>query len=166
MAVSCPGSLPCGVSLPRIALRYFKALLSQPSLGTVVTARVFLFCLSTCSPSNTTYLVLMADKPTTAPQTSTIPTMTTAEKSSSGFLKVIAFFDLIVKLAATGALIGILVLLVQFNNNIDKLFNGSRSLPVRVSDAAPLRIMPGYSGTFDVRMTNNANDPVWFKVDN
>ncbi|EWZ01473.1 hypothetical protein FOQG_02924 [Fusarium oxysporum f. sp. raphani 54005] len=108
----------------------------------------------------------MADKPTTAPQTSTIPTMTTAEKSSSGFLKVIAFFDLVVKLAATGALIGILVLLVQFNNNIDKLFNGSRSLPVRVSDAAPLRIMPGYSGTFDVRMTNNANDPVWFKVDN
>ncbi|KAH7212311.1 hypothetical protein DER44DRAFT_808122 [Fusarium oxysporum] len=166
MAVSCPGSLPCGVSLPRIALRYFKALLSQPSLGTVVSARVFLFCLSTCSPSNTTYLVLMADKPTTAPQTSTISTMTTAEKSSSGFLKVIAFFDLVVKLAATGALIGILVLLVQFNNNIDKLFNGSRSLPVRVSDAAPLRIMPGYSGTFDVRMTNNANDPVWFKVDN
>jgi ABC-type transport system involved in cytochrome c biogenesis permease subunit len=134
-------------------------LLSQSGLQTVtvvVSARVLSFA----------YLVLMADKPTTAPQTSTIPTMTAAEKSSSSFLKVIAFFDLVVKLAATGALIGILVLLVQFNNNIDKLFNGSRSLPVRVSDAAPLRIMPGYSGTFDVRMTNNANDPVWFKVDN
>ncbi|KAF4958018.1 hypothetical protein FGADI_2703 [Fusarium gaditjirri] len=146
--------------------KIMRASLPQSSLGSVVSARVFLFCLSTCSPSNTAYLVLMADKPTTAPQTPTIPTMTTTEKSSSGFLKVIAFFDLVVKLAATGALIGILVLLVQFNSNINKLFNGSRSLPVRVSDAAPLRIMPGYSGTFDVRMTNNANDPVWFKVDN
>ncbi|EXL52840.1 hypothetical protein FOCG_06358 [Fusarium oxysporum f. sp. radicis-lycopersici 26381] len=89
----------------------------------------------------------MADKPTTAPQTSTIPTMTTAEKSSPS------------STSSSNSL-------RQFNNNIDKLFNGSRSLPVRVSDAAPLRIMPGYSGTFDVRMTNNANDPVWFKVDN
>ncbi|KAF5980393.1 hypothetical protein FBULB1_5240 [Fusarium bulbicola] len=163
-----PVDQPCGVSLPRIALRYFKALLSQTSLGSVavVSARVFLICLSTCSPSNTAYLVLVADKPTTAPQASTTPTMTTAEKSSSGFLKVIAFFDLVVKLAATGALIGILVLLVQFNSNFEKLFNGSKSLPVRVSDAAPLRIMPGYSGTFDVRMTNSASNPVWFKVDN
>lgn len=157
-----PVDQPCGVSLPRVALRYFKALLSQSSLETVtvVSARIFSFALALA------HLVLMADKPTTAPQTPTISTMTTAEKSSSGFLKVIAFFDLVVKLAAAGALIGILVLLVQFNNNIDKLFNGSRSLPVRVSDAAPLRIMPGYSGTFDVRMTNNAADPVWFKVDN
>ncbi|KAF4339227.1 hypothetical protein FBEOM_6847 [Fusarium beomiforme] len=107
----------------------------------------------------------MADKSTTAPQTSTTTTMT-AEKQSSSFLKVIAFFDLIVKLAATGALIGILIMLVQFNNNFKKLFNGDRSLPVRLSDAAPLQVRPAYGSYFDVQMTNNANNPVWFKVDN
>ncbi|KAF5553813.1 hypothetical protein FMEXI_2247 [Fusarium mexicanum] len=167
-----PVDQPCGVSLPRIALWYFKALLSQssPALGlsllSLLASSSFASALTEYSPPNTSYIVLMADKPTTAPQASTTPTMTTAEKSSSGFLKVIAFFDLVIKLAATGALIGILVLLVQFNSNFEKLFNGSKSLPVRVSDAAPLRIMPGYSGTFDVRMTNSASNPVWFKVDN
>ncbi|KAF9766218.1 hypothetical protein IL306_001400 [Fusarium sp. DS 682] len=90
----------------------------------------------------------------------------TTEKQSSGFLKVIAFFDLLVKLAATGALIGILIMLVQFNNNFKKLFNGDRSLPIRISDGAPLRVAPAYASSFDVHMTNNAKNPVWFKVDN
>ncbi|KAJ3545344.1 hypothetical protein NM208_g2558 [Fusarium decemcellulare] len=48
----------------------------------------------------------------------------TKESSSSGFMKVIAFFDLLVKMAAAGALIGILVLLVQINGHIKDIASG------------------------------------------
>lgn len=96
--------------------------------------------------------------------TDTPPTMTT-EKQSSGFLKFIAFLDLVVKLAATGALFGILVLLMQLNNKFESMLDGSEALRIRVSDAAPLQIIPAYTSQFQVQMTNNQNNPVWFKAD-
>jgi hypothetical protein len=89
----------------------------------------------------------------------------TTEKHSSGFLKFMAFLDLVVKLAATGALFGILVLLLQLNGKFDKMLDGTESLRIRLSDANPLRIVPAYSSEFQVQMTNSQNNPVWFKAD-
>lgn len=76
-----------------------------------------------------------------------------------------AFLDLVVKLAATGALFGILVLLLQLNGKFDKVLDGTEALRIRLSDANPLRIVPAYSSQFEVQMTNNQNNPVWFKAD-
>ncbi|KAM0355209.1 hypothetical protein ACHAPU_001075 [Fusarium lateritium] len=88
----------------------------------------------------------------------------TTENKSSGFLKFIAFLDLVVKLAATGALIGILVMLVKFNGKFDKILNGREIFQIRISDF-PIRILPAYTSQFQVQMTNNANNPVWFHAD-
>lgn len=105
----------------------------------------------------------MASK--TSPLATDTPSNMTTEKQSSGFLKLMAFLDLVVKLAATGALFGILVLLLQLNGKFDKVLDGTEALRIRLSDANPLRIVPAYSSQFEVQMTNNQNNPVWFKAD-
>ncbi|KAF4456763.1 hypothetical protein F53441_1199 [Fusarium austroafricanum] len=110
--------------------------------------------------------IFMVDKSTNAPPASDVPSTMATEKQSSGFLKFIAFLDLFVKLAMAGALIGILVVMVQFNSKFEKFMNGDKSFPIRVSEGTPLRIVPGYASAFDVHMTNNANNPVWFKTNN
>ncbi|KAF4998431.1 hypothetical protein FGRMN_3167 [Fusarium graminum] len=88
----------------------------------------------------------------------------TTETKSSGFLKFIAFLDLVVKLAATGALIGILVMLVKFDGKFSKILNGREFLQVRISDS-PIRVASAYASQFQVEMTNNRNNPVWFRAD-
>ncbi|KAF5677333.1 hypothetical protein FHETE_1845 [Fusarium heterosporum] len=88
----------------------------------------------------------------------------TTETKSSGLLKFIAFLDLVVKLAATGALIGILVMLVKFDGKFNKILNGREFLQVRISDS-PTRITSAYASQFQVEMTNNRNNPVWFRAD-
>ncbi|KAM0205837.1 hypothetical protein ACHAPQ_008680 [Fusarium lateritium] len=105
----------------------------------------------------------MASK--TSPLATDTPSAMTTEKPSSGFLKLMAFLDLIVKLAATGALFGILVLLLQLNNKFDNMSSSSRALRVQISDANPLQIVPAYSSQFQVQMTNGQSNPVWFKAD-
>ncbi|GAB1318060.1 hypothetical protein MFIFM68171_08270 [Madurella fahalii] len=52
------------------------------------------------------------------------------EKESS-FLKIIAFFDFLVKLAALGALFGILVMLTRLNAHLDALASGESSITVQ-----------------------------------
>ncbi|GKU04650.1 hypothetical protein FLAG1_07272 [Fusarium langsethiae] len=112
--------------------------------------------------------VLMANKPTSLPTTHTTsepPTMT-AEKSSSGFVKLCAFIDAVAKLLIAGALIGILVVLVQLSNSIDNNIKGRGSFSVRVSDSNPLRIVPAYSQYFTVNMQSSVSSPLYFKAVN
>ncbi|KAF5027160.1 hypothetical protein F66182_733 [Fusarium sp. NRRL 66182] len=93
----------------------------------------------------------------------------TTEKNSSGFLKFIAFLDLIVKLLAAGALIGILVILVNLNNRLINITNGDEAVRVLVSmlpNVSPLRVAPTFGQTFDFEMTNGPNNPASFRVDN
>ncbi|KAM0490140.1 hypothetical protein ACHAP8_011866 [Fusarium lateritium] len=113
----------------------------------------------------------MADKstsPATA-HTSVEPPTMTAEKSSSGFVKFCAFVDAIAKLLIAGALIGILVVLVQLNHSIDNNIEGRESFSVRVwqrSDSNPLRIVPAYGQEFSVNMQNSVSSPLYFKAVN
>ncbi|KAF4958500.1 hypothetical protein FSARC_11001 [Fusarium sarcochroum] len=116
----------------------------------------------------------MAEKPTFSNPNPPLPddvppTMTTTtEKNSSGFLKFLAFLDVLVKLAGVGALIGILVLLVQFNNKFDKILSGDDVFRVRLDQGAysnPVRVAPASSNSFDVNMINGQSNPVWFKAD-
>ncbi|RGP79054.1 hypothetical protein FLONG3_2960 [Fusarium longipes] len=112
----------------------------------------------------------MADKSTfSQPDTNTRvepPTMT-VEKSSSGFVKFCAFVDVVAKLLMAGALIGILIVLVQLNGSLDKIIKGRANLSVRVwqaADSNPLRIVPAYSQQFSVDMQNSVSSPLYFKV--
>ncbi|KAM0330665.1 hypothetical protein ACHAQA_003617 [Verticillium albo-atrum] len=59
--------------------------------------------------------------------------MTTDAPRSSGGSRFLAFLDLIVKLAATGALIGILVLLLKINENLTKVIVGDNTINVGVA---------------------------------
>jgi hypothetical protein len=112
----------------------------------------------------------MADKATFSPpntNTNVEPPTMTVEKSSSGFLKFCAFIDVIAKLLMAGALIGILVVLVQLSGSVDKIIEGRESFSVRVwqgSDSSPLRILPAYGQEFSVNMQNSFNSPLYFKV--
>jgi hypothetical protein len=113
----------------------------------------------------------MANEPTSLPTTHTSsepPTMT-AEKSSSGFLKLCAFIDAVAKLLIAGALIGILVVLVQLSNSIDNNIKGRESFSVRVwqrSDSNPLRIVPAYGQQFSINMQSSVSSPLYFKAVN
>ncbi|RSM09542.1 hypothetical protein CDV31_007648 [Fusarium ambrosium] len=98
------------------------------------------------------------------------PIMAPPEKSSS-FLKVIAFFDLLVKLAATGALFGILVILLRISSRLGDITSGDTPMVVRISqqyDSTPIRVAASQESTagyFQVALTNSINNPVHFKVD-
>ncbi|KAF4986150.1 hypothetical protein FDECE_16105 [Fusarium decemcellulare] len=85
----------------------------------------------------------------------------TKESSSSGFMKVIAFFDLLVKMAAAGALIGILVLLVQINGHIKDIASGEEVVRVSLLDSTPINVamQPGNGGgSFSVSVVDAAGD--------
>ncbi|KAF4966131.1 hypothetical protein FZEAL_10686 [Fusarium zealandicum] len=111
--------------------------------------------------------------------THTPPPMAAEKKGSSGFLKVIAFFDLLVKLAATGALFGILVLLMQINKNLKNIASGDEALSVRISQqysSTPIQVAVSQgvsSGPLMVAMTSTSGssilgsygNPVHFKQD-
>lgn len=90
----------------------------------------------------------------------------TVEKPSSGFFKFCAFVDVVAKLLLAGALIGILVVLVQLSSSLNKIIDGDESLSIRVwsLDSSPLRIMPAYSQDFRVNMQNSFGSPLYFKV--
>ncbi|KAM0427820.1 hypothetical protein ACHAPT_007277 [Fusarium lateritium] len=98
------------------------------------------------------------------------PVMAPPEKSSS-FLKVIAFFDFLVKLAATGALFGILVILLRISTHLGDIASGELPLVVRISqryDSTPIGVVVSQSassGNFLVDVTNGIGNPVHFKVD-
>ncbi|KAJ4247789.1 hypothetical protein NW762_012998 [Fusarium torreyae] len=115
----------------------------------------------------------MAEKPTYSTPNPPLPddvprTMTATNEKSSAFLKFVAFLDVLVKLAGVGALIGILVMLVKFNNKFDKILGAEEVFRVRIDQPAygsPLRIAPASSNSFDVNMINGQSNPVWFKAD-
>ncbi|KAM0550595.1 hypothetical protein ACHAPJ_008853 [Fusarium lateritium] len=112
----------------------------------------------------TTYSTPNHPLPDDVPRTMT----TTTSEKSSGFLKFVAFLDVLVKLAGVGALIGILVMLVKFNDKFDKLLNAEEVFSVRIDQPAyssPLRIAPASANSFDVNMINGPSNPVWFKAD-
>jgi hypothetical protein len=69
--------------------------------------------------------------------------------AGSGGSKVIGFLDLIVKLLATGALIGILVILYMLNDNLSKLVNGDDFLRVVISQGGtPWNVATTVSNSF------------------
>lgn len=53
--------------------------------------------------------------------------------AGSGGSKVLATIDLLIKLIATGALVGILVVLVMLHNGVARTLDGERTLRVAVS---------------------------------
>ncbi|KAH7363360.1 phosphoenolpyruvate phosphomutase [Plectosphaerella cucumerina] len=72
-----------------------------------------------------------------------------ASVQGSGGSKVIGFLDLIVKLLATGALIGILVILYMLNDNLSKLVNGDDFLRVVISQGGtPWNVATTVSNSF------------------
>lgn len=108
----------------------------------------------------------MADKSINTNTAVETPTMT-PDKSSSGFLKLCAFIDVVAKLLIAGALIGILVVMVQFSSSIDNILKGRESLSVKVwSGDGALRITPAYSQAFQVNMQNSFSSPIYFKAVN
>ncbi|KAM0278697.1 hypothetical protein ACHAQH_004989 [Verticillium albo-atrum] len=91
---------------------------------------------------------------------------------ASGGSKFFAFLDLVVKLAATGALIGILVLLLKINDNLSKVIVGDNVISVGLvnSGSTPLpisAIVRNDFSTFSVSINNNpgesAGDPLFIR---
>ncbi|KAL9941862.1 hypothetical protein D7B24_002820 [Verticillium nonalfalfae] len=91
---------------------------------------------------------------------------------ASGGSKILAFLDIIVKLAATGALIGILVMLLKINDNLIKVVDGDDTINVglRYSGSTPLPINAVLENGFSpvrVDIESNLGDgpgrPVWIR---
>ncbi|EEY19419.1 predicted protein [Verticillium alfalfae VaMs.102] len=91
---------------------------------------------------------------------------------ASGGSKILAFLDIIVKLAATGALIGILVMLLKINDNLIKVVDGDDTINVglRYSGSTPLPINAVFENGFSplrVDIESNLGDgpgrPVWIR---
>ncbi|CRK16503.1 hypothetical protein HYQ45_002347 [Verticillium longisporum] len=91
---------------------------------------------------------------------------------ASGGSKILAFLDIIVKLAATGALIGILVMLLKINDTLVKVVDGDNVINVglRYSGSSPLPISAVLENGFSpigINIESNLGEgpgrPVWIR---
>lgn len=90
-----------------------------------------------------------------------------AEKQSSSYFKVLAFFDLVMKLVGVAALWAIFAMLMQLNSNLTEAISDGIKIRIpstlQISIPDTLVITPSTQGLWGVQPSGRNGDPIYIK---